>query len=144
MNCFFLFISSDNKQEVAGISTLSSEVLAEIFKYIEDSHKTLFSCILVNKEWHNINIPILWRDPFYSAGSIRVLINCLLVTDKDFLTRNNIKLSFELLDRLPLYNYAKFTTTLRLLYYINKNLKIMVDSYKYDKIDHFRKDLVDF
>src|SRR5437763_3076883 len=96
---------------------LPLEILMEIANYIED-YKTLFSCILVNKEWHNVNIPILWNEPFVFTDSIRILINCLLAKDKDFLTRNNIKLSFNLLDRPPLYNYAKFTTRLYLFQYL--------------------------
>src|SRR2546421_9475067 len=89
---------------------LPPEILVEIFNYIEDEHKALFPCMLVNKLWHRFSIPLLWRNPFSSIGSIRVMINCLLTVDKDFLEKNNIKLSFELLDKPPMYNYAEFTT----------------------------------
>src|SRR5688572_9073120 len=82
------------------------ELLTEIFKYIEDDCKTLYSCILVNKQWHSINIPTLWRNPFYSPNSIKILINCLLEEDKDSLT--GVELNFELLEKAPLYNYARF------------------------------------
>src|SRR6185369_14801590 len=83
----------------------------EIFKYIEDDYKTLYSCTLVNKQWHNINIPILWRNPFYSLNSIKILINCLLEEDKYSLTgiESNL-LTFKLLEKPPLYNYARFCT----------------------------------
>src|SRR6185369_5292605 len=84
----------------------------EISKYNDDNYKTLYSCILVNKQWHNINIPILWKDPFYSEDSIKIIINCLLEEDKDFLTRNSIELTFELLDKPPLHNYIRFCTKL--------------------------------
>src|SRR5688572_8781922 len=95
--------------------TLPLELLTEIFKYNEDDYTTLYSCILVNKEWHYIIIPILWRYPFYSVDSIKIIVNCLLEEDKDFLTRNGIELFFELLEKPPLYNYAKFCTELHLL-----------------------------
>src|SRR6185369_2926995 len=89
---------------------LPLELLTETFKYIEDDYKTLYSCILVNKQWHIINIPTLWRNPFYSLNSIKVLINCLLEEDKDSLT--GIELTFKLLEKPPLYNYARFCTIL--------------------------------
>ena len=92
--------------------TLPLELLTEVFRYNDDDYKTLYSCILVNKQWHNINIPILWRNPFYSKNSIKIIINCLLEEDKDFLTRNSIELTFKLLDKSPLYNYARFCTRL--------------------------------
>src|SRR5215213_2899780 len=95
------------------ITTLPLEIFIEIFKYIEGDNKTLYSCVLVNKKWHNINIPTLWRNPFISKNSVKILINCLLVEDKNFLVENDIVLKdFELLEKPPLYNYAKFTTEL--------------------------------
>src|SRR5215213_6539534 len=102
--------------------TLPLELLTEVFKYNDDDYKMLYSCILVNKQWHNINIPILWRNPFYSKNSIKIIINCLLEEDKDFLTRNSIELTFELLDKSPLYNYARFCTR---LYFNQYNFKFM-------------------
>src|SRR5688572_3124117 len=96
------------------MNNLPSEILSEIFKYFQDDHKTLFSCILVNKLWHNISIPTLWKIVLYSSegSSIKILINCLLVEDKDFLTNHNIKLEFRLLKRPPLHNYARYITRL--------------------------------
>ena len=95
------------------INSLPLELLTEIFKYIEDDYQALYSCILVNKQWHNVNIPTLWEDPFVCDDSIKILINCLLEEDKDFLTRNCIELTFEPLDKPPpLYNYAIFSTRL--------------------------------
>src|SRR5206468_3132980 len=90
--------------------TLPLELLIEVFKYNDDDYKTLYSCILVNKQWHNVNISILWKCPFYCKDSIKIIINCLLEEDKNFLTRNRIDLTFEQLDKSPLYNYARFCT----------------------------------
>src|SRR6185369_10129515 len=95
-----------------------------MFKYIEeDDYKTLFSCILVNKQWHDINIPILWKNPFICAGSSEIILNCLLVLDKDFLKKNKIKLTFKLLNKQPLHNYATFTTVFLFLV----NMRTMVE-----------------
>ena len=90
---------------------MNIDCLVTIFENLKNDYKSLHSCILVNRQWHTINIPILWRNPFYSENSIKILINCILVEDKDFLRDNNIQLkNFELLEKSPLYNYAKFAT----------------------------------
>ena len=116
---FFHLHCATNKLFLIEIISFPPELLTEIFKYIEDDYKTLYSCTLVNKQWHNISIPTLWRNPFYSLDSIKILINCLLEEDKDFLTRNHIKLTFELLEKLPLYNYARFSTRLYFIKYFD-------------------------
>src|SRR5689334_19323229 len=85
---------------------LPPEILTEIFKYLKDDYKSLYPCTLVNRHWHNISIPIIWRDPFYSTISFQILVNCLLVEDEDFLTKNDIKLTFELLKK-PLYTIMR-------------------------------------
>ena len=71
---------------------------------------SLYYCILVNKRWHDINISNLWKNTFYNIDSTKILINCLLVKEKDFLTKKYIQLKFELLEKPPLHNCAKFTT----------------------------------
>src|SRR5438128_604526 len=95
---------------------LPPEILDTITEYNRDDYRTLFSCTLVNKYWHNITTPILWRDPFYSAGSIMVLVLCLMAEDRGFFARNNvhkyqynkISLSKNLLP--PTQNYAKYAS----------------------------------
>ena len=117
------------------ITTLPLEIFIEIFKYIEEDYETLYSCVLVNKKWHNINIPTLWRNLLIFKNSIKILINCLLEEYKNFLVENDIVLKdFELLEKSPLYNYAKFTTELD-FYEINECLENLCDivSLKYLK-----------
>src|SRR6266542_1889932 len=97
-------------------ATLPLEILTMIFEHIEyDDYETLRSCILVNKQWHDINIPTLWRDSFVSESSTKIIIGCLLVEDKDFLVENDISLSFKSSEeQQPLHNYARFATKLDL------------------------------
>src|SRR5581483_4645807 len=40
------------------------ELIYEIIKYFHDDFKTLYSCILVNRLWCRLAIPLLWEDPF--------------------------------------------------------------------------------
>ncbi|CAG8464926.1 11141_t:CDS:2 [Ambispora gerdemannii] len=51
---------------------LATEILQEIFKYIRDL-QTLFSCLLVNRQWCRTVIPILWRDPFEKGPSPTII-----------------------------------------------------------------------
>src|SRR5437764_6529122 len=90
------------------MSFLPPEVLNGIFKYIKNNSKTIYSCVLVNKQWHNVST--LWKDPLCSVDSVKILINCLLVEDKDFLSRKKIRLNIELLEKPLLHNYSRFLT----------------------------------
>ncbi len=105
--------------------TLPLEILTLIFEHIEYyDYETLRSCILVNKQWHDINIPTLWRDPFVSESSTKIIISCLLVEDKDFLVENEISLAFKSSEvQQPLHNYARFATKLNL----RRNLKVLTN-----------------
>src|SRR5437016_14526488 len=62
--------------------------------------------------------------------------------DKDFLKRHDIRLSFKLLNKLPLYNYARFIKKLCLgsLFSFEK----MIDGRVSDKVNCFKKALIDF
>ncbi|EXX57887.1 uncharacterized protein OCT59_020332 [Rhizophagus irregularis] len=40
------------------------ELLNEIIQYFHHDYKTLHSCILVNRLWCRLAIPLLWEDPF--------------------------------------------------------------------------------
>ena len=48
------------------INELSNELLLEIFRYLHlpqlvHRQRHLFNCILVNRQWHNLAFPLLWR-----------------------------------------------------------------------------------
>src|SRR6185369_556218 len=40
------------------------ELLNEVLQYFHYDYKTLHSCILVNRLWCRLAIPLLWEDPF--------------------------------------------------------------------------------
>ncbi|RIA91683.1 hypothetical protein C1645_821699 [Glomus cerebriforme] len=40
------------------------ELLNEIIQYFQNDYETLYSCILVNRLWCHLIIPLLWEDPF--------------------------------------------------------------------------------
>ncbi|CAJ0873022.1 21395_t:CDS:2 [Entrophospora sp. SA101] len=80
------------------------------------NYETLYSCILVSRSWFRTVAPILWKDPFHSKNSMKTMIRCLSKESKDFFVKNNIKLSFEVLDddKLLLCNYSEFANELRM------------------------------
>ncbi|EXX62250.1 hypothetical protein RhiirA1_539860 [Rhizophagus irregularis] len=45
-------------------SKILPELLDEILQYFHQDYKTLYSCILVNRLWCNLAIPLLWENPF--------------------------------------------------------------------------------
>jgi len=40
------------------------EILNEITQYFQGDYETLYSCILVNRLWCHLAIPLLWKNPF--------------------------------------------------------------------------------
>ncbi|RGB27540.1 hypothetical protein C1646_768966 [Rhizophagus diaphanus] len=103
----------------------------EVLQYLIEDPGTLYSCILVNRNWCRITIPILWSDPFNNIKrknpnnanlSIRTFISCLEDSGKSTLINEFIKIpnSWE----KPLFDYPKY-------------LKIF-------KYDHFGKMLENF
>ncbi|CAG8619715.1 8331_t:CDS:2 [Ambispora leptoticha] len=48
------------------------EILQEIFEHFRDL-QTLFSCLLVNRQWCRAVIPMLWRDPFVKGPSPKII-----------------------------------------------------------------------
>ncbi|RGB28865.1 hypothetical protein C1646_767305 [Rhizophagus diaphanus] len=45
------------------------ELTYEIIQYLRNDISTLYSCILVNRLWCRLTIPLLWEDPFSIKGS---------------------------------------------------------------------------
>ena len=43
---------------------LPAELTCEIIQYLRNDFSTLYSCILVNRLWCRLAIPLLWEDPF--------------------------------------------------------------------------------
>ncbi|PKC01399.1 hypothetical protein RhiirA5_414734 [Rhizophagus irregularis] len=46
------------------MSQLNKDILFLIFEELQDDSKSLFSCLMVNRLWCEIVIPILWRNPW--------------------------------------------------------------------------------
>jgi hypothetical protein len=105
-------------------STLISECLIPIFKYLEDDPVSLFPCILVNRYWCRTAIPILWSNPFsltkfdsrYGSRRMFSLINTFISTlpqeSKNILIKQEIKIP-EITDLT--FNYQTFLRVIDML-----------------------------
>src|SRR5947209_13431143 len=89
------------------------DCLEEIFEFINDDVTTLHSCLLVNRLWCRLIIPILWQNPLnFTNGKInathqviQTYISCLLDLKKGrIITKTKVISLYE----EPLFNYLKY------------------------------------
>src|SRR6266540_4976462 len=63
---FFFFLPGDKLFNFMVIITeFPIECLEEIFNNLEKNISSLHSCLLVNRTWCKLIVPILWRWPFF-------------------------------------------------------------------------------
>ncbi|EXX56213.1 uncharacterized protein OCT59_018945 [Rhizophagus irregularis] len=87
------------------------ELTYEIIKYFQNDISTLHSCILVNRLWCRLAIPLLWKDPFsFRTGNcnfIEIYFDNLNDDLKSKLSEYKIN-DNSLIPSNTLFNYAKF------------------------------------
>src|SRR5436309_14689683 len=98
------------------MSNLVENCLKIIFTELKNDHDSLYKCILVNKNWCWVAIPILWKDP-YSFENIThdklysTILEFLPATSKQSLINNGIDLPFKFPLQThpykPLFNYIR-------------------------------------
>src|SRR6266498_1163692 len=86
---------------------LPADCLNEIFKQLEKDKVTLHSCLLVNRLWCEVSVPILWT----SIQNYNTLIAFLPNESKEILYKNEIIISTST-SKPPLFNYVKFIKNL--------------------------------
>ncbi|RGB41750.1 hypothetical protein C1646_751810, partial [Rhizophagus diaphanus] len=87
------------------------ELTYEIIKYFQNDISTLHSCILVNKLWCRLAIPLLWEDPFsFRTGNYNVIEIYLDNLNDDLKSKlSKYKINDDsLIPSNTLFNYAKF------------------------------------
>ncbi|RGB39190.1 hypothetical protein C1646_754858 [Rhizophagus diaphanus] len=90
---------------------LPPELLNEVIQNLHYDYKTLHSCILVNRLWCRLVIPLLWEDPFSkdypkNYHFIEIYLSKLKEDDKTKFNEYGIK--FDLLHSNTLFNYPSF------------------------------------
>jgi hypothetical protein len=116
MNFFFSFFIPKKKK----MEKLNVDCLILIFNELRADNSSLYSCLLVNKEWYHLVIPILWRDFLYFSKykkSIKkfsnIILSCLPTSSKQLLFNNYIKLPLTIFSKFPTFNYASLCKYLR-------------------------------
>src|SRR6266542_4212305 len=97
------------------MSKLNKDTLFLIFEELQDDSKSLFSCLMVNRLWCEIVIPILWMNPWnyyginYSKKGYLFAIIAFYLSDniKESLTRQGIQLPLTL-HKSILFDYLSF------------------------------------
>ncbi|GES97643.1 LON-domain-containing protein [Rhizophagus clarus] len=95
---------------------LPAEVLQEVFNYLDTGHNglsTLFSCLLVSRDWCSNIVGTLWSKPFYYSNAfsknpnsykiIDTYLTCLDEETREDLRNNGVNLPV-IFDK-PLFNY---------------------------------------
>ncbi|PKY32234.1 hypothetical protein RhiirB3_531970 [Rhizophagus irregularis] len=86
------------------------ELIYEIIEYFQNDYSTLHSCILVNKLWCRLAIPLLWENPFsITTGNYNFIEIYLHYLNDDLKTKlNGYKIIDSLLTSNTLFNYPSF------------------------------------
>src|SRR5687767_3597504 len=85
---------------------LPTDCLNGIFEYLED-RMDLHSCLLVNRLWCKVSVPIFWT----RIQNYNTLIACLPKESKEILYKNEIIVSTPV-SRPPIFNYVTFIKSL--------------------------------
>ncbi|POG71866.1 hypothetical protein GLOIN_2v1774252 [Rhizophagus irregularis DAOM 181602=DAOM 197198] len=78
------------------------ELTYDVIKYFQKDFSTLYSCILVNRLWCRLAIPLLWEEPFLICTFIHIIIKII----KIYL--NNLNDDF----KMKLYEYKIINNSL--------------------------------
>jgi hypothetical protein len=155
-----LIMSSIFSQEY--FRNIPQECLKTIIEFVkEESTSNLNSCILVNREWMNNCLPLLWNRPFDESTPtspngmklINTYISCLNEVQKQYLTDNGIYLRQNLTSQVnyPAYlrelNYEIFEQYTRFWLIENNysdrasDLDVITDSLESTDIEHTNNQL---
>ncbi|RIA84578.1 hypothetical protein C1645_808700 [Glomus cerebriforme] len=110
------------------------ELLNEIMPYFQNDFSTLHSCVLVNKLWCRLAIPLLWEAPFSlkipkNYHYIEIFLHNLNEEDKTQL--NKIGINKNIFPTSTLFNYPGFIKCLKMVeiaYSIEKWIEIVRNS----------------
>jgi hypothetical protein len=98
---------------------LNVDCLILIFNELWADNNSLYSCLLVNKEWYHLVIPILWGKFLYFKYEKSIekfsntILSCLPTSSKQLLFDNDIKFPLTTFSKPPTFNYVslcKFLT----------------------------------
>ncbi|GBC03823.1 hypothetical protein RclHR1_05340009 [Rhizophagus clarus] len=95
------------------MSRLNVDCLVLVFNELRDKN-SLYSCLLVNREWCHLVVPILWNNFSWcnvdedESIFFDTILSLLPSTSRQFLSDNYIKLPSSIILKPPLFNYISF------------------------------------
>ncbi|EXX78352.1 uncharacterized protein OCT59_019073 [Rhizophagus irregularis] len=109
------------------------ELIYEVIKYFKTDFSTLHSCILVNRLWCRLTIPLLWEDPFSNpAGNYNFIEIYLHNLSGDSKTKlSEYKINDNVSPSNTLFNYFKFIKNLNTLEFISSVEKWTAENLKF-------------
>ncbi|RGB32951.1 hypothetical protein C1646_762267 [Rhizophagus diaphanus] len=116
-----LLFKKKNKNRNKLFSGDLPELIYDIIKYFQNDFSTLHSCILVNRLWCRITIPLLWENPFSIPTNNYKFIEFYLNNLNDELKTklNEYKVIDNLLNSNTLFNYLSFIKCLNICRIVN-------------------------
>ncbi|CAI2174333.1 19040_t:CDS:2 [Funneliformis geosporum] len=105
-----MILEEVSSSEMINSPLMIPECLARIFEYLRGERSSLHSCLLVNRSWCRIVVPILWREPFKllkdkaDASLLRTYFSC--IEDQDQLQSMQDWMTFP--SEVPLPQRATF------------------------------------
>src|SRR5688500_13303978 len=95
------------------MTKLNIDCLSLVFNELQMYGKSLYSCLLVNREWCKLVVPILWKNHacisfMWGKKLFYIILSWLPSTSKQLLFDNDITLPPAILLKPPLFNYFSF------------------------------------
>ncbi|PKK70790.1 hypothetical protein RhiirC2_849642 [Rhizophagus irregularis] len=116
---------------------LDEDVLFLILKEFKNDKKSLYSCLLVNRTWCVITVPILWRNPeiftlFEEAKNIlfNVILLHLSEESRNILKSHGVNSIITETYQQPSFNYISFWKHLDLFFIENLISRRIIEEYK--------------
>src|SRR6266542_414757 len=112
------------------MSHLDEDCLKIILTELQDDQNSLYSCILVNRFWCRISIPILWKKPFVpkNVKLYNMIIYLLRLSSKKLLFDHNV---LPTISNKPFFNYISFSSEIPTPF-INGMIRTLTDD-KHEK-----------
>ncbi|CAB5184124.1 unnamed protein product [Rhizophagus irregularis] len=117
------------------------ELIYEIIKNFQNDYSTLYSCVLINRLWCRLAIPLLWENPFsYFTNNYNFIEVYLQNLNDDLKTKIN---EYQIIDYLlpsnkVLFNYPSFIRYLNIYKIIISIERWLKSNYKTSTTPEFK------
>jgi hypothetical protein len=128
------------------MSKLNPDILILSFDKLQHDKKSLYSCLLVNREWCRMVVPILWKFTWYNCEKsdkklFNTILSCLPISSKRLLIDNGVKLRSSLMIGQLLFKYISFCTfpNNSIVY---KMIEMVLENDDYSPLKQVKRDLL--